>query len=282
MKNKDFAVFILTHGRPNLLITEKTLRDCGYTGKIYFIIDDEDSSADVYFEKWGDGVVQFNKKAIADKTDEGDNFNDRRTITHARNASFEIAEKLGVKYWIQLDDDYQAFEYRLYQFGNPKKVKSLDAIFDALIDFYKSINAKSIACSQGGDWIGGKDNANVKKKLIRKCMNSFICTNDRPFKFVGRMNEDVNTYATLGSRGDLFFTVLLISIVQRQTQSQEGGITDMYLDYGTYVKAFTTVMFNPSATKIALIGTTQKRIHHNISWNNTVPKILHEKHKKEN
>ena len=39
MKTKNFAVFILSHGRANNVITIKTLRDVGYTGKIYIIIN---------------------------------------------------------------------------------------------------------------------------------------------------------------------------------------------------------------------------------------------------
>ena len=36
----------------------------------------------------------------------------------------------------------------------------------------------------------------------------FFCKTDRPFKFVGRMNDDVNTYVSLGDKGNLFFTVV--------------------------------------------------------------------------
>ena len=111
-------------------------------------------------------------------------------------------------------------------------------------------------------------------------MNSFICSVDRPFKFAGAMNEDVNTYTTLGSRGELFLTIPLVSLNQLQTQSQAGGITDMYLKYGTYAKSFTTVMMMPSSVKISMMGNVNKRIHHQIKWNNTVPKIVQEDFRK--
>ena len=42
----NFAVFILTHGRPDNVITIKTLRQSGYTGKVYFIIDNEDKKSE--------------------------------------------------------------------------------------------------------------------------------------------------------------------------------------------------------------------------------------------
>ena len=111
-------------------------------------------------------------------------------------------------------------------------------------------------------------------------MNSFICSTDRPFQFIGAMNEDVNTYVTLGSRGVLFGTIPMISLVQTATQSQNSGITDMYLRYGTYCKAFTTVMMHPSSVRVSMMNTSNPRVHHLIKWQNTTPMILAEEHKK--
>ena len=111
-------------------------------------------------------------------------------------------------------------------------------------------------------------------------MNSFICSTEREFQFIGAMNEDVNTYTTLGSRGNLFFTFTGLQLNQAQTQSQKGGITDMYLKYGTYCKAFTTTMMHPSGTKVSMMNTTNARLHHLISWKNTTPMIINEKYKK--
>ena len=44
----DFAVFILTHGRADNMATAKMLKKTNYTGKIYFIIDNEDEQAERY------------------------------------------------------------------------------------------------------------------------------------------------------------------------------------------------------------------------------------------
>lgn len=60
-----------------------------------------------------------------------------------------------------------------------------------------------------------------------------------------------------------------------------GGMTDLYLDSGTYVKSFYSVMYCPSAVKVAVMGgDAEKRLHHNISWNNCAPKILRENYRK--
>lgn len=282
----NFIAFILTHKRADNVITVKTLRNAGYTGPIHFVVDDEDPTAEDYKKNFGKkNVTVFNKKAMADKTDEGDNFNKRTTITHARNACYEVAEELGYKYFIQLDDDYTGFQYRVYDKENGlQMVHSLDEVFSAMLKFYKSTPTQTIAMAQGGDYIGGKENCFASSPtLLRKAMNSFICSTDRPIKFIGRLNEDVNTYVLNGSRGVLFFTFLRLSLSQLATQSNPGGITEAYLESGTYVKAFYTVMHHPSSVKVGLMGGMDEgRLHHKISWNHTVPKILRESVKNEN
>lgn len=275
METKDFAVFILTHGRPDNVKTVATLNRCGYTGPVYFIVDNEDKTVSKYIENFGaDRVMVFDKKAMADSVDEGNNFDERRTITHARNACFEIANRIGVRYFVQLDDDYYYFGYR-YETG-AKIINNLNSVFDAMLKFYKSTPTTTIAFSQGGDHIGGFSGIKMK----RKAMNSFFCSVDRPFQFVGAMNEDVNTYTTLSARGALFFTFTNIQLDQKDTQSQSNGITDMYRNFGTYCKAFTTTMMHPSGVRAAMMNSKNPRIHHKISWGNTTPMIIDERFKK--
>jgi hypothetical protein len=275
MENNNFAVFILTHGRPDNVKTYSTLKKCGYTGKIYFIVDNENKSINQYIANFGEESVKvFDKKVMADSVDEGNNFDNRKVIIHARNACFKIAKEIGVKYFMQLDDDYYYFGYR-YDTG-AKIITNLDVVFEKMLDFYKSVNIKSIAFSQGGDHIGGFSGI----KLKRKCMNSFICSTDREFQFVGSINEDVNTYTSLGNRGDIFFTFTNIQLDQKDTQSNNGGMTDEYALSGTYVKSFHSVLMHPSGVKVSMMNTNHTRLHHSIKWNNTAPCILDPKHKK--
>jgi hypothetical protein len=269
-----FAVFILTHGRPDNVVTYKTLKRCGYTGRLYFIVDNEDKHVEKYREAYGsDRVIVFDKIRVADDCDEGNNFDERRTILMARNACFEIAPKLGVTHFMQLDDDYKQFKFRFEnKLGFEAVIKNMDRLILSLLEFYESSGCASLAMSQGGDHIGGFSTT----KLKRKCMNSFICSTKRPFKFIGAMNEDVNTYTTLGSRGLLFFTFTSAQLDQKETQQQSGGITEMYKRFGTYCKAFTTTMMMPSSVKVSMMQSNNPRIHHSIRWATAVPCIVRE------
>lgn len=280
----DFAVLILTHGRPDTVITDKTLRRQGYTGPIFYVIDNEDKTADRYRERYGDKVIEFDKKAYADQVDEGDNFDSRKVILHARNAAFDIAKRLGFEWFIQLDDDYRTFEYRTtaneqYPQHNFSVRSRLQDVFQAVMDFYAATSFASLALTQGGDFIIAKDSQFATNPTIyRKCMNSFFCSTRRRFQFIGRINEDVNTYCSLGSRGVLFGTTPLANLVQTQTQSQAGGMTTAYLDGGTYIKSFYTVMMCPAFVRVDALNSTHSRVHHRISWRHAVPVILEDKH----
>jgi hypothetical protein len=268
-------VFILTNGRPDNIFTNKTLSKCGYTGKIYYIVDDKDKSIDKYIENFGsENVIVFNKQQMADSVDEGNNFDNQSVILHVRNSCFKIAKDLGLKYFVQFDDDYYYFGYR-YDTG-ARIIKNIDKVFDSMLEFYKSTNITTIAFSQGGDHIGGFSGI----KLKRKAMNSFICSTDREFQFIGSINEDVNTYTTLGSRGELFLTFTNIQLDQKDTQSNSGGMTNEYMLSGTYVKSFHSVMMSPSSVRVSMMNANNPRLHHSVKWGNTTPMILDNSHKK--
>lgn len=290
-KHPDFCVFILTHGRPDKVVTLGTLRNNGYEGPVFIVIDNEDKKADEYVANFGiENVIIFDKSAVADSIDEFDNFKDRRAIVYARNACFNIAQELGFKWFLELDDDYTMFKYRMndkYQHPDscPYIRKTLgDAIY-ASLEYFKSIPALSISFSQGGDWMGQKTNPVdfISGKFgfnQRKCMNSFFCCTERRFDFVGRINEDVNIYTWFQSMGNLFLTVPHIQLDQKPTQKNAGGMTEIYTNQGTYIKSFYTIMCSPSCVTIELMGETNRRMHHKIKWDNAVPLILSERHRK--
>lgn len=284
MENKDYTIFIISNNRPNKVYTATLLKKYNYTGTYYIVLDDEDKTIYEYIKIYGyDRIKIFNKKAIADLTDEGNNFDNRRTTTHARNACFDIANELGYKYFLVLDDDYTVFRYRyINKYITKGYVQNLDKLFLNTFNYFENSNFTSIAFAQGGDFIGGESCGLLKNYLFnsRKCMNSFFCSTNKRFWFVGQLNEDVNTYVTLGSKGYLFMTIPFVGLEQKATQLTSGGMTDAYLKFGTYVKSFTTVMMQPSSVFVAMMGFTKNRIHHRVIQRNTTSMILSQKYKK--
>ena len=287
MMRDDFCALILTHGRPASVLTLTSLQSYGYTGKVYFVVDDEDKTLPEYRALYGDRVLTFSKAEIAARFDEADNFNDRRAIFYARNAAFDLARSVGCRYFIQLDDDYISWYYRFGGTGEYGvfRLDPLDWIFERLVEYLAATPFASIAISQGGDHIGG----GLAKKTIsakRKAMNTFVCDTERRFAFVGRVNEDVNTYVAEQRRGVSFLTFMSAQVNQRATQTAAGGMTDLYRDSGTYVKSFYSVMLAPSCVRVSELGDPRvegvghRRLHHLIDWNAAAPLILEERHRK--
>jgi hypothetical protein len=274
MENKDFAVFIMVYGRPDKMWTYNTLRRCGYDGKIFLVGDNTDPTIDGYKDKYKDELLVFDKVEVSKKYDSGDNSGDLRSTMFAANTMFQLAKDNGIKYFCLMCDDYYCLSYR-FDSGARIIKQRLNNVFDNMVDFYKSTNIKSIAFSQGGDHIGGFNN-----KFKRKAMNSFFLSTERPFEFLGRLNEDVTTYVNLGSKGHIFCTLPNIQLDQKDTQKTKSGLTEVYMDNGTYVKSFFSLMYNPSSVKISVMNAKNKRIHHVVNWKHATPMILSEDYKK--
>ena len=283
--NKNIAVFILSHGRPDNVITYRTLRNCGYTGKIFIIVDDEDKTLSQYQAEYKDEVIVFSKKDYEQKFDIMDNFDGNKVIVYARNACYDIARELGLDYFFEYEDDYVSFLYRYADKTvlKSKGIKNFDQILDAMIACLDQTKASTIALAQGGDLIGGVKDL-YASAYKRKAMNSFVFkVNQNPaddILFIGRMNDDVNTYLTQGKVGKIFAQISVVNLTQVATQSNSGGNTEAYKLFGTYVKSFYSIMAAPSCCKIDMMGTTNRRLHHRINWNHAVPKIISEQHRK--
>lgn len=280
----DFAVLILTYGRADRVTTLKALERGGYTGRTFLVCSTDDSQLSAYQERYPEQVITFSKDDYRGKFDIGDNFRDDRVVVFARNAAWDIAEKLGIEYFLVLDDDYTDFRFKFTgQLIMRDRIihKNLDLILDAVLRYYKSIPALSIALAQGGDFIGGTESTSGKSiRTKRKIMNTFFCSTKRRFQFIGRINEDTNTYVYLGTIGKLVFQTNQLAINQVQTQANKGGLTEFYLDTGTYIKSFYTVMISPSCTKVYMMGDNYKRLHHKIDWKSATPVILSEQWRK--
>lgn len=282
MLKDDECIFIISYNRPKSIHTLKALDEGNVKGKIYIVVSDDDPSLQKYMKNYQDDIIVFNKKEIASSFDICDNFDGMIGSVFPRNALNNIAKRLGVKRYCVLDDDYDRFSYRRC-FGDILKgfkCCNLGIILEYCFKYLeKTPQIDCFSFAQDGDFIGGADSfSSIGGK--RKIMNVFFCQTDKPIKYIGRMNEDVNTYLYYGQRGKLFFTINDISTHQKASQSQDGGMTDLYIDLGTYIKSFYSVIVAPSMVKVNTIGIQNPRIHHKISWEKVCPKLIREIYKK--
>lgn len=281
---KNFVVFILTHGRADNVMTYKTLRKHGYTGRVVFVLDDEDKQTEQYYKNYGkENCFVFCKEDYVKSTDNIQRGN-RGVIVYARNACFDIARDMGYKFFIELDDDYYGFSWKFNSRGlyMQRHIMNLDYVLQRMLEYYISVPILTLAMAQCGDFVGGSGNQMAKTiGTKRKAMNSFICSIDRPFKFIDRINEDVNTYTLLSTQGYIFLTLAQVALNQVTTQANSGGMSEAYWREGTYQKSFSTVVVAPTCAKLSMMGNKYMRLHHNVLWKFTAPKILNPKYRKE-
>jgi hypothetical protein len=282
----NYAILIPTYKRPDNVITLKTLKEANYKGKVYLIVGDDDETLDKYKKIYGDMVIEFSKQKIRPYIDMLDNFKKTKAVVYARNVMFSIAKNLGLDYFCVLDDDYDRFKLRRVFKTNKKDILRDFKLLDVSGVIEKSFeylhNTPSLDCfawSQSGDFIGGADTFE-KINGKRKIMNAFFFKTNTPIRFMGSINEDLNSSVYEGQRGKVFFTIHDVSINQKDTQQNSGGLTDIYLDMGTYVKSFYSVIVAPNCVKVSAMGNNDLRLHHRVNWNLACPKIIREKHKK--
>ena len=214
-----------------------------------------------------------------------DNFERRDVVVYARNAVWDFAKQLDLEYFIVADDDYIDFFINIDSKGNYKhsKIKEMDIIIDIFLEYMEK--AKHIDCicfAQTGDFIGGGNNPFViygDFKIKRKMMNFYFFRVDQKLNFMGTLNEDYISSLFHGIQGKIIFTTYLTAINQLQTQKNLGGLTDIYLEMGTYVKSFYSILAFPSCVKISAMGWRDYRFHHKtMKWHFAVPMIISEKY----
>ena len=279
------VIYILSHNRPANIPTINALKRSNSKLKQYIVIDDTDPQIQQY-KRLYDNLVIFNKKEISKLVDTVDNFHIYGTPLYARRYVWEHAKNNGIDCFIMLDDDYHYFCFKYPYNGILKElvIQDIDKLFYKFFEL--NLPNLYLSFSQNGDYIGGKHNSLITKGFKFKIMNCFFCFTDKMIPFKGTFNDDVNASLNLGLRGDIPLTIGGYSLHQENTQQFDGGMTDIYIEYGTYVKSFQSIIIHPTGVKIHLFTGSRHneqkhyRIHHKLFKNKIYPKILNEKYKK--
>lgn len=137
---KDFACIVISHGRPECS-TVKVLRECGYTGEIYIVVDDEDKTLPDYIERYGADVHIFHKE---ENFDTGDLGGSKACGVFARNQCLKVAEKNRLTYYLELDDDLESLTYRYNDDGHLRGIKAF-RIADNKVSEYSTWDNEKLA-----------------------------------------------------------------------------------------------------------------------------------------
>lgn len=111
----DFAILIATNGRADKQITYESLKNGGYTGKVYLVIDDLDEQGEEYRRRYGDSVIVFDKREYAKKVDTMTAWEELRSDAYARVACYDIADRMGLEFFGMFDDDLSFVHVQVHE-----------------------------------------------------------------------------------------------------------------------------------------------------------------------
>ena len=207
----------------------------------------------------------------------------KKVVAPARLAAYDVARKLGIRMFMELDDDWHGIQIpsdiseqlpsfkRFCLKKEPEEFafKYFKFIVERIFDLVAETGA-TIAFVQSGEVFS----ADVTKYHFKpKCMNTFILDTEHPMPF-GGFNEDVNVYCRRNMDKPCFQVGYLI-------WSHGGSQLRQGIEYtGTWEKTFATVITNPTGLRLSTFknpGSGKEdmnytRIHHSVQYEHTQPK----------
>lgn len=298
IKVRDFVVLIASYGRPEGLkkMTMTTFKEFFEKVDYRIMVSDDDKTLPKYLEMYGDKVYVFNKDDVLKNAnvDTCDALDIKSVIFFERNIEFKVARELGYRYFMHLEDDYLQMDFKLMNHESLMSCHMDIEHFDKICEMYfrvldSSPFLSSVCMAQGGDYVGGKTSSLSKNGYRFKGMNIYCFDTQKEVKLPGRINEDASAYYVNGKLGKIFLTLPLIQLTQLPTQNNQGGVSDVYKKFGTYLKTIYTVIQRPDAMKISTFATSgsskthlsdTRRIHHKCSSKLCFTKIISDSYAK--
>jgi len=290
---KDFAIFILTHGRPDKQYTLDILKEHGYTGKVYLVLDDTDKSIQQYIDNFGaENIIIFNKNHYLNTADVGTNKPTDKCILYAKCACEDISKSLGLKAFVVCDDDITRIKLRVpdYEHGSlPTYDGNFDKLFEYMVDFM--IEGKLVGtgfCEQVAFLPGIKvfDEAHREKLRNLRIPYQFIFRNAAyPVEWRSYYGEDDIT-EMLDNHIRPWYKVPFVQYSSLPTggyHDTEDGMSETYKLVGDFERTMLYVMYRPDCVMVRTYHVTSENKDiwiKQVRKNNAFPKIISGRFKK--
>lgn len=274
------TVYIISKGRPQCH-TARTLQRIGFPGAWFIVCGNNDETLPEYRERWGDRVLVFDWYEQVRHTDPMDGFGFEEMASGAcpvRNATAEISRKRGeVRHW-QLDDDYVSFAGY-----DPASGKNVRMSGEELHRRMLAVAEFAHACGLGNAGFPPSTREVLPERartFSRRVFNAHnLPSGGELFEpWVGRMNDDLINAINNWRHGRIEMSMHFMAMNMPPTQSEEGGLSQLYRDEGTVRKTAYAVMACPCAVSLVeKFG----RYHHRVAWDRVTPKIVSDEHRRQ-
>lgn len=273
-------IFIPSYHRPNNCKTVRYFLKIGYDAKrLHVFLDSETDDIKDYKNNLvplGVNVHVFDMEEARERYDYVHRASPSlRSAGQARNMFMDFAKENGIDFYMVQDDDTQNYQLRI--FTNYIRTANLNDVlryFSWMENFMRKHHIGLFGLSQTGDMYSSTF---VDKLLLRKkVMNTtFVLL---PYVYRGERGvQDDDTSLFAGVMNEGYFTGSLRSglvLLQTQSATAKGGLTDLYNECKLYNKAMVTPIQFPSAIYAEKQPMNGGRIHHRIMHKYLFPCII--------
>lgn len=251
----NYAVFILSHKRSDRVETYSTLRNSGYTGKIYIVIDDEDMQQEQYKERFNNDVLVFNKEMWINSTDTVTNDKKKSSPVYARNFIEHIAGELKYDAYIVMDDDIINLRFRYIEnyVAKSQALKSnLDEVLDAYMNYLVSANIATLSFATVMVYAGG---VHDDKDMVRLASHRYTCQIHMrnlafPVDWISLANNDSISANNTAKIGYLWWALPFIVYDSPKMNTLPGGMKSVYDSVSEFKRAFMSTVVSPSVCRV--------------------------------
>lgn len=275
------TLYIISKGRPQCR-TAETMERIRYPGEWRIVCGNNDETLPQYKERWGERVIVFDWYDEITRTDPMDNFGFADVPSGAcpvRNVTSRISWERGENRHWQFDDDYISFSAWSAKLKKNRPIKDGAALYEHMLkiaEFGHKARLQNVGFVQDAM----EAHPAVRYTIAPRVFNAHNLPSDPALfvPWVGRMNDDIINAVNIWRRGGYEMSLRYLHVKFANTQSEAGGMTDLYQSDGTARKTAYGILAAPSAVKLVYrFG----RYHHNTSWVKLRPKLLEEKWRRE-
>lgn len=283
MRNKDFAIMICTHGRPDKQYTLEALRKSGYTGEIILVVDDEDDTVDSLSNKYEDehtGVYVFCKQDYIDHVDYGPKLF-RKVILYGKCACEQLAKGLNLKTFVISDDDTKQLRYRFIEDGKLKALpvtKNFDKVADTFVDYLVNADLTALSFGFTSSYLKGTSVFDPVTTCNNRVAYNFVFRNSKhKVDWRGSYGEDLITACTSSIVGNVWMNMPVIHNDMVVQGKSDGGMTELYKSQDSLELVQCETMYCPTSMKAQYYKT---RWYGAVQRENTFPKIISSRYSK--
>lgn len=271
-------IFIPSYHRPDNVKTVAYFLKLGYDPKkLHVILDDEADDREQYeanMAKLGVPVHVFDMEEARERFDYVHRPSPaRRSAGQARNQFYDLAKRLGIDFYVVIDDDTN--HYQIRPFANYKRMaqlKDFERVFAAVKEFMQRQRIGLFGLSQTGDLMQIPYTGLLRRKVMNTTFvdTRFIYRGER-----GVQDDDTSQFVTAMNEG-YFLGSMGTGLVLNQTPSAkaEGGLTDLYRELKLLNKSLVCPIQFPSCIHAERQEKNGGRLHHRIAYRYLAPVLM--------